>query len=92
VGRAVAAIDARAGSPGTRSGVGAVLLGRPTSGAEVDGAISNAQVAEAVQPFWAALQAGGFIADAAAWAGTYRKRGTRWVAARGGCHRAAAAT
>jgi len=51
---------------------------------------SNAQVAEAVQPFWAALQAGEFIADAAVAAGTYRKQGTRWVAA--GCVRAVAAT
>ncbi len=45
---------------------------------------SNARVAEAVQPFWAALQAGEFIADAAVQAGTYRKQGTRWVAACGG--------
>jgi IS30 family transposase len=45
---------------------------------------SNAQVAEAVQPFWAALQRGEFIADAAIEAGTYRKQGTRWVAACGG--------
>jgi len=45
---------------------------------------SNAQVAEAVQPFWAALQAGEFIADAAVQAGTYRQQGTRWVAACGG--------
>jgi transposase, IS30 family len=45
---------------------------------------SNAQVAEAVQPFWAALQAGEFIADAAVRSGTYRKQGTRWVAACGG--------
>ena len=45
---------------------------------------SNAQVSEAVQPFWAALQAGEFIADAAVAAGTYRKQGTRWVAACGG--------
>jgi IS30 family transposase len=45
---------------------------------------SNAQVPEAVQPFWAALQAGEFIADAAVAAGTYRKQGTRWVAACGG--------
>jgi transposase, IS30 family len=44
----------------------------------------NAQVPEAVQPFWAALQAGEFIADAAAAAGTYRKQDTRWVAACGG--------
>jgi len=45
---------------------------------------SNAQVPEAIQPFWAALQAGEFITDAAAQAGTYRKQGTRWVAACGG--------
>jgi IS30 family transposase len=45
---------------------------------------SNAQVAEAVQPFWAALQSGEFISDAAVMAGTYRKQGTRWVAACGG--------
>ena len=45
---------------------------------------SNRMVAEATQPFWAALQRGGFIADAAAEAGTYRKQGTRWVAACGG--------
>ncbi len=45
---------------------------------------SNAQVAEAIQPFWAALQRGEFIPDAALEAGTYRKQGTRWVAACGG--------
>ena len=45
---------------------------------------ANAQVAEAIQPFWAALQRGEFIADAAVQAGTYRKQGTRWVAACGG--------
>jgi hypothetical protein len=44
----------------------------------------NAPVPEVVQPFWAALQAGEFIADAALAAGTYRKQGTRWVAACGG--------
>jgi hypothetical protein len=43
----------------------------------------NAQVPEVVQPVWAALQRGEFIADAAV-AGTYRKQGTRWVAAYGG--------
>jgi DNA-binding NarL/FixJ family response regulator len=37
-----------------------------------------------VQPFWAALQRGEFITDAAAEAGTYRKRGTRWLGACGG--------
>src|SRR5919204_1349266 len=44
----------------------------------------NAQVPEVVQPFWAALQRGEFIADAAVAVGTYRKQGTRWVAACGG--------
>src|SRR3954454_18010382 len=44
----------------------------------------NAQVPEVMQPFWAALQGGEFIADAAAQVGTYRKQGTRWVAACGG--------
>jgi IS30 family transposase len=44
----------------------------------------NAQVPEVVQPFWAALQRGEFIADAAVEVGTYRKQGTRWVAACGG--------
>ena len=39
---------------------------------------------EMVQPFWAALQRGEFITDAAAEVGTYRKKGTRWVAAHGG--------
>ena len=37
-----------------------------------------AQVPEVVQPFWAALQRGEFIADAAAQVGTYRKQSTRW--------------
>ena len=44
----------------------------------------NAQVPEVVQPFWAALQRGEFIADAAVAVGTYRKQGSRWVAACGG--------
>jgi transposase, IS30 family len=44
----------------------------------------NAQVPEVVQPFWAALQRGEFIADAAVAVGTYRKQGTRWVAVCGG--------
>jgi transposase, IS30 family len=44
----------------------------------------NGQVPEVVQPFWDALQRGEFIADAAVAAGTYRKQGTRWVAACGG--------
>src|SRR3954464_5651753 len=44
----------------------------------------NAQVPEVGQSFWAALQRGEFIADAAVAVGTYRKQGTRWVAACGG--------
>ncbi len=36
-------------------------------------------VPERVQPFWAALQRDEFINDAALEAGTYRKKGTRWV-------------
>jgi len=44
----------------------------------------NAQVPEVVQPFWAALQRGEFITDAAAQVGTYRKQGTRWVVTCGG--------
>ena len=51
----------------------------------------NAQLPEVVQPFWAALQRGEFIADAAVAAGTYRKQGTRWVAPAAACARAAAA-
>ena len=39
---------------------------------------------EKVQTFWAALQRGEFITDAAAEAGTYRKKGARWMAATGG--------
>ena len=41
-------------------------------------------VPERVQPFWAALQRGEFITDAAVEVGTYGKKGTRWVAAAGG--------
>jgi IS30 family transposase len=39
---------------------------------------------EVVQRFWAAMARGEFIADAAAEAGTYRKKGARWLAACGG--------
>ena len=45
---------------------------------------NDRMVPERVQPFWAALQRGEFITDAAAEVGTYRKKGTRWVAAAGG--------
>jgi len=45
---------------------------------------ANRMDTEAVQVFWAALQRGEFITDAAEQIGTYRKQGTRWVAACGG--------
>jgi transposase, IS30 family len=48
------------------------------------GRFVNRMDAEAFQAFWAALQRGAFISDAAAEVGTYRKQGTRWVAACGG--------
>jgi IS30 family transposase len=41
-------------------------------------------VPEVIQPFWAALQRGEFITDAAEGVGTYRKKGARWMAAEGG--------
>ena len=44
----------------------------------------NHMISENVQVFWAALQRGEFITDAAQAAGTYRKQGTRWVMANGG--------
>ena len=52
---------------------------------------SNRLVAERVQPFWEALQAGEFLTDAAALAGTHRWRGLKWLREAGGCGRAAAA-
>ena len=45
---------------------------------------ANHMISETVQVFWAALQRGEFITDAAEVAGTYRKQGTRWVIASGG--------
>ena len=45
---------------------------------------SDQMVTEVVHRFWAAMQGGEFITDAAAEAGTYRKKGTRWLAAAGG--------
>ncbi|MGH8733148.1 MAG: SLC13 family permease, partial [Burkholderiales bacterium] len=80
-----AAIDARA--RGRRGLVGRQRCALPSAvraQEEWMARFSHAQVPEAVQPFWAALQAGEFIADAAVRAGTYRKQGTRWVAACGG--------
>ena len=45
---------------------------------------SDRMVSEVIQPFWAALQRGEFITDAAAGIGTYRKTGARWIVASGG--------
>jgi len=45
---------------------------------------TDAMVPEIVQPFWAAMQRGEFITDAAEQVGTYRKKGARWIAAAGG--------
>jgi transposase, IS30 family len=45
---------------------------------------SNQLVAELYQPFWAALQAGEFLTDAATVAGTHRWRGLKWLREAGG--------
>lgn len=45
---------------------------------------SNQLVAELYQPFWGAWQAGEFLTDAAAVAGTYRHRGLAWLRQAGG--------
>ena len=45
---------------------------------------SNQLVAEAIQPMWAALQAGAFFTDAAVVAGTHRRRVRAWVHEAGG--------
>ncbi len=45
---------------------------------------SERMVPEVFQTFWAAMQRGEFITDAAAEAGTYRKKGAWWIAADGG--------
>jgi len=47
-------------------------------------AFSDRMLPEVVQTFWAAMQRGEFITDAAAEAGTYRKKGARWLVAEGG--------
>jgi IS30 family transposase len=82
-GRAVAAIDARAAVPGAGCSVWFVSS-RPDGQEVLVARFFNAQVPEVMQSFWAALQAGAFITDAAEEAGTYRKQGTRWIAACGG--------
>jgi transposase, IS30 family len=45
---------------------------------------SNKLVAKLFQPFWAALQAGEFLTDAAAIAQTHRHRGLAWLREAGG--------
>ena len=45
---------------------------------------SNKLVAELIQSFWAALQAGEFLTDAAAVAHTHRHRGLAWLREAGG--------
>jgi IS30 family transposase len=45
---------------------------------------SNKLVAELFQPFWAALQAGEFLTDAAVVAQTHRHRGLAWLREAGG--------
>lgn len=45
---------------------------------------SNQLVAELYQPFWAAWQAGEFLTDASAVAGTHRQRGLAWLRQAGG--------
>ena len=45
---------------------------------------SDQLVAEMIQPFWAALQAGKFLTDASAVAGTNRHRGLAWLREAGG--------
>ncbi len=45
---------------------------------------SNQLIAELYQPFWAAWEAGEFLTDAAALAGTHRHRGLAWLREAGG--------
>jgi len=45
---------------------------------------SDRMVPEVVQVFWAAMARGEFVTAAAAEAGTYREKGTRWLAVEGG--------
>ncbi len=45
---------------------------------------SDRMVAERVQTFWAAMARGEFMSVASAEAGTYRKKGYRWLVAEGG--------
>jgi len=45
---------------------------------------SSRMISEVVQPFWAAVQRGEFITEAAESVGSYREMGGRWIAAAGG--------
>lgn len=45
---------------------------------------SELMITDVVQEFWAAMQQGDFITEAAEKVGTYRKMGARWLAASGG--------
>jgi DNA-binding NarL/FixJ family response regulator len=45
---------------------------------------SDRMIPEMVQAFWAALARGEFVTAAAAEAGTYREKGTRWLIAENG--------
>jgi len=45
---------------------------------------SSRMISQVVQPFWAAVQRGEFITEAAESVGTYREMGGRWIAAAGG--------
>jgi hypothetical protein len=45
---------------------------------------SDRMVPEVVQVFWAAIARGEFVTTAAAEAGTYREKGTRWLIAENG--------
>jgi hypothetical protein len=46
--------------------------------------VNDRLVTDVVQTFWAALQRGEFITDAAPEAGTYRQKGRGWLRASGG--------
>ena len=45
---------------------------------------SDRMIPEMVQAFWAAMARGEFVTAAAAEAGTYREKGTRWLIAENG--------
>jgi DNA-binding NarL/FixJ family response regulator len=61
---------------------------RSLTGRRVNGGVmarcSDRMVPEVVQVFWAAIARGEFVTAAAAEAGTYREKGTRWLIAENG--------